>query len=326
MSPRALLLALSLLGCAAPLASAQGIAVWKSGDKDLQSIRVPDGPSEAEARYFDELRLRLGKGREATAIRVPYGATDLAAGGGRLNPRSPVRDLAARGITASVGGVEVTRLRFPSADHAQRFALYGAKTLDSPTLVEVRGRQVVVARGDRLVKPKELEKVRAAAWSVLPHAPGAPSMSGVTLSRSNFAFESRVPNEDLDTFTKGALDEARKSPAPNSLQKEGKAIQIWEGHTSSAEALERGSRVWASGSHAGIDTDPPIRALAESLSRGSDALANPGQKKKVDPSTEGVIGSRPLLPPASAGPSTPLPTPAKQKSKGITGALGKAPR
>jgi hypothetical protein len=269
MTTHSVLLSFALLALSASFASAQGVANWCSGDKGLETLLDPGAPSSEETRYLEELERRLGKRSQAARIRVPYGPSDLAPGAGRRAAKPPTRSLEAEGLLIEVGGLEIRRLNFPTRTHAQLFAIYGAKTLGRPTLVETRGYQVVVARGSRVAEPTELEKIRSAAWSVMPCAPGAPTVVGVTLSRSTHTFQTRVPNQDLDSFVAGALKEARSSPGRHDVVRGQTALQMWKGHTSFVERLEEGSTLWVSGSHMGLEAKPKIRSLAEVLRRGS---------------------------------------------------------
>lgn len=283
-----ILLTLSLVAMLASSASAQGAFVLRSGEKGLETFLADDPLTEAEVRFMDELELRLGKRTQSSAIRVPYGARDLMPGDGRMPHQG--RDVhqrenrrawgtpSAEGVAARFRGLEVRRLRFQSAHEAQLFALYAPKTIGSPTLVEARGRQVVIARGERVADPAELAKIRSAAWSVLPHAPGAPSVAGVTLSRSTWAIETRIPNEGLDSFVAGAIKEAADlPPGPNRVVTSTQATESWKGHSHSVETRARGSSLWVSGGHEGILRSPPIRSLAETLRRGSEALETPAE-------------------------------------------------
>lgn len=266
---RTLLLTTSLLVASAGFATAQGLAVGLSGPKEIKTLSSGDELSKGEQRYLDELAKRLGEASKSGAIQVPYGPSDLSPGSASEQPQ---RTQVAVGVAARVGGLEVKRLRFRSREDAQKFAIYAVNVTGKPTLVEVRGRQLVIVRGERVSKPDELAAIREAAWSTLPKAPGAPSVAGLVLSGGTHSYSTRVPNEHLDDFVKGALEEARREGKPGVVDGE-RATESWPGHSHSVEARERGSELWVHSSFdREVDPSPAIRALHETLERGSEKL------------------------------------------------------
>jgi hypothetical protein len=257
------LVTLAILFLGASAASAQGLAHWRSAKKDLEARRLRSLPSPAEIRYLDELALNLGVADEAGLVGLAYGLEDLAP---RPDPSSGSRARArARGVWAKVGGLEVLRFRFPSEDHAQRFAIYAAETEGHPTLLEVRGKQLVIARGERLRDPDELQRIRRAAWGVLPHAPGAPSVAGLTLSRGEHAYELRIPNADLDQLIDGAFEEEGVDEGHTLTQR-------WRGHASQVARFEDRKTLWVARGRA-AEGSPKIKALAGRLFETSQRLA-----------------------------------------------------
>jgi hypothetical protein len=281
-------LALCLLVFSAPLASAQGIAVFRSAEKEIRTLRVRGIPSPQEAKYLRYLAQALGESSDTSVVQVPYSESDLG-----LRPGSPANlsDQVAKGVAARVGGVDVQRLRFRSADHAQRFAIYAAPTLETPTMVEVRGNQVVIARGERVSKPEDLERIRRAAWGVLHHAPGAPSVAGVVLSMSEFSYESRVRNEDLDAFVDGAIVDAQGRPG--ATIEGGRATVVRERHRSSAER-HSGDLVtlWVAQGR-NIQDPERMQAIGEGMLARSNALAaavEPGEQPATEAPRKGTKG------------------------------------
>ena len=290
------LLTLSILlpGClflGASAASAQGLAHWRSEKKDLEARRVRSLISEAEAGYLENLSLTLGAADESSPVEIAYGAEDLQGAPSQNPPSTALRPGRARGLWSKIGGLEVLRFRFQSAEHAQRFAIYAAETQGHPTLLEVRGKQLVIARGERVADPQDLERIRSAAWAVLPHAPGAPSVAGLTLSRSEHAYELRIPNAELDRLIDGAFAESEAKPGQGDVLEGPVLTQTWSGHASQVARYEDRKTLWVARGKDAQDGDPVIKALAEGMFETSERLA---QDAKENPpvATRSLGGSR----------------------------------
>jgi hypothetical protein len=117
-----------------------------------------------------------------------------------------------REILVEVGKTKIRRARFTTPAAAQAFAskftytpggfprVVGREpTFPGSVLVEARGRQVVIVEGPDLSDGEALARARKAAWDVLPHAPGAPSLlaghsrAGRFMEYSDEVKESRDP-------------------------------------------------------------------------------------------------------------------------------------
>lgn len=273
------LVTLAILFLGAGVASAQGLAHWRSAKKDVEARRVRSILNPSEVAYLDELSLILGAADESGPVELAYGPDALQAQP-RGEPRPVGARLArARGVWTKVGGLEVLRFRFPSEGHAQRFAIYAAETEGHPTLLEVRGKQLVIARGERLRDPAELKRIRSAAWSVLPHAPGAPSVAGLTLSRAEHAYELRIPNADLDSLIDGAFEESEDSPHSGDVNEGHSLAQRWDGHASQVVRYDDRKTLWVASGRA-AQGQPKIKALASELFATSQRLAEAAEEKK----------------------------------------------
>jgi len=282
----------ALLALAAPVASAQGIAHWTSSEKEIRTLRVRGIPSPDESRYLNNLALSLGASSDTAVVQVHYRLSDL--GPGSQAPSNEV--LTANGVAARVGEVNVQRLRFSSADHAQRFAIYAANTKGAPTLVEVRGNRVVIARGQRVADAQDLERIRKAAWDVLPHAPGAPSVAGVLISQTEFSYESRIRNEHLDAPVDTALTTGRERPTSAMTVEGSRVTERYRGFTSSVERLSPDHvTLWAVvGRNSG--PSPRIKILAESMARTSEVLQRAAE---ATPAPQGATARTPARTPAA---------------------------
>lgn len=138
-----LLPALLLLAGALP-ARAQGIA--RAADDEAMSIK------ERVWAQAHEKGLGLGAPR---ARKVRW-----------LDPET--RDPIARGLQLRVPGLDVERVRVRDAASARALARRLAQ--GGADLVEARGREVVLLRGDAVQEPAFARRARAAAWDLLPAA------------------------------------------------------------------------------------------------------------------------------------------------------------
>ena len=296
-----------ILGASA--ASAQGLAHWRSDEKGLEARRVRTLVSETEVAYLDNLTLTLGSADEWSPVEIAYGPDDLQARSER-DPRSAgVKQARARGLWSKIGDLELLRFRFPSQEHAQRFAIYAAETQCAPTLLEVRGKQLVIARGERLRDPEDLQRIRGAAWEVLPHAPGAPSVAGLTLSRRDHAYELRIPNPELDRLVDGAFAEVEAKPSQGDVLEGPVLTQTWSGHASQVARYDDRKTLWVSRGSA-QDGEPAIKALAEGMFQTSERLA---QQAKESPAlaTRSLGKSRGVPQPVAVKPAQSKPAQSK---------------
>ncbi|MBL4848101.1 MAG: hypothetical protein JKY65_21505 [Planctomycetes bacterium] len=128
--------------------------------------------------------------------------------GGRVSDTKVTREQQVRGVEAQIGHTKIQRLRFRTAEAAQEFALHQA-VVRYPTLIEVRGNQVLQIQGRELLDPERATRLRERAWEGLPHAPGAPSLAAVYLGPDEFYLESRISNPDLRRSFERALEGIR---------------------------------------------------------------------------------------------------------------------
>lgn len=290
------LLTLALLALAAPIASAQvGLANWREANDELPVRKLARVPSPAERSYVSTVALSLGATREASLIEVPYGLEDITRS--RRGPEV-VRDFVSRGVMIQGEGVEIQRLRFQSPEHAQQFAVYGVSMSRTPTLVEVRGSQVVIARGERVGRPQDLLKIRAAAWDVLPHAPGAPSLAGVTLSPSTLAYETRVPSPRINDFLDGAMEEDRQRPQSGAELEANRTKQRWDGHVHEVSRVGGLRTLWVAAGEDAVET-PTIQQLSEVVQAGSERLAKQELARQAEASQEAPSQAAPTNPQGS---------------------------
>ena len=294
----------------ASAASAQGLAHWRSGDKGLEARRVRTLVSEAEVAYLDNLTLTLGSADEWSPVELAYGPDDLQATSERDPRLAPVRQARARGLWSKIGDLEVLRLRFQSEEQAQRFAIYAAEVKGAPTLLEVRGKQLVIARGERLRDPQDLVRIRAGAWEILPHAPGAPSVAGLTLSRSEHAYELRIPNAELDQLVDGAFAEAEAKPGQGDVLEGPVLTQTWSGHASQVARYDDRKTLWVSRGSAAQDGEPAIKALAEGMFQTSERLAEQA-KESPAVATRSLARSRGIPQPVAVKPAQTKPAQTK---------------
>ncbi|MBL4846030.1 MAG: hypothetical protein JKY65_10930 [Planctomycetes bacterium] len=264
--------------------------------------------SAAETRYVTSLAEALrgpGAGaealRSASRLKVSYVPSELKGEAGFRSmgigtPKRPAEETRYRyGVSAKVGDVSVERLRFPNAEDAQNYALYVADTNRQPVAIEVRGRQVVTTRGEALEDPVKAAAIRKAAWDVLPHAPGAPTVAATYLSNGDYFLETRIKNEDLDSQIDGGLAAARKQAAKGTSHVQAYGDQVWATMDTFAAHIQRrkdgeGS-VWV--------TLDPARA---------DALARYASDYKRASRKLGPVAVRPTRPARATPPAKPKKT------------------
>ncbi len=123
----------------------------------------------------------------------------------------------ARGIqTVLADKTVVERFLLPNPQAAFRYALDGAGVTPSErgqdALLEVRGRQVVVIRGEGLDDPSRARDAFTAAWSgPLPKPTGPPSATATYLAENEgFVIVTRRSDSVLDQNFNEALDKARE--------------------------------------------------------------------------------------------------------------------
>lgn len=79
------------------------------------------------------------------------------------------RDPLARGLQVRVAGLDIERVRVRDAASARALARRLAQD-GRADLVEARGREVLLLRGDAVQEPTFAKRARAAAWDLLPAA------------------------------------------------------------------------------------------------------------------------------------------------------------
>jgi hypothetical protein len=103
------------------------------------------------------------------------------------------------GIRLDLGDLEVTRLKFDSPEAAQMHVHLIRGELNNPLTAEVRGDQVVVARGPALSDPAVARRVRGSFWEGLP-APDATDATLTHLGPGNYALSTRLTTGPLRRF------------------------------------------------------------------------------------------------------------------------------
>lgn len=181
-------------------AQAQGIAAKSNGDLLLATpARVLGTPTNREIAYGDSIGRALGRSANTDQVRhtYPLTAEPLGARG------------TTRGIRVQAGDVTVDRFRFPSEQAAFDYAMYGAD-LSDPSMVEVRGKQVVVVRGP-VADPERADTLMNAAWAGgLPTPPGAPSASAIFLGNGDQVIHTRQANPEFDEAFDKAVSKAKE--------------------------------------------------------------------------------------------------------------------
>lgn len=292
MTRSALVLTLLSLGIATS-ASAQGLS---QAGEPLRALTNRGVPSQQEYAYADNLALTLGPAQAPPrSIQVPYAEHDLkeASSYERIRARSTNAGptFSAPGVQVEVGGVQIQRLRFVYPRHAEAFAAYAADLSGGPALIDVRGRQVVIARGERLANPAELQRIQRAAWSVLPHARGEPTLVGLTLSPEAAYIRSRVRIRHLSHHVSDVRQEARRGfahyegdmPAPGE-------VRYWYDRTKAP------------------GTSPLIKVLSDTLTEESRRLSRRPSRK-------------PSAPAATQAPAAEAPSANRASQSGIGGAI-----
>jgi hypothetical protein len=248
---------LAILLTLGTLAHAQGVLGGVQGDQSAYAAHATldsGALSSDEERYVQSVSVVLGKGvGKGQRIRMPYTSGDLEPAvhliqlGEPQAPPAPVRT--ARGVRVSVGEASVERLRFRSADEAQRFAIYAADTTRYPHSIEVRGRQMVIVHGDVLRDPARAAKLRDAVWGTLPHAPGTPAVAATFLAPQEFFLETHIKNKELDGQIDRAISASKKKVAEGGERAEGievngDRVNVEMGFKAELERTSEGGYVW----------------------------------------------------------------------------------
>jgi hypothetical protein len=114
------------------------------------------------------------------------------------------------GVRVELDEVEVTRLRFPSDDHAMRYAANVASS-EPPLLVEVRGSQVLELRGDMIYDRRRTLPLREAAWSHLPAPQGEPQALTLFLTDDDYVILAADADSPLGQVVADSFQAARES-------------------------------------------------------------------------------------------------------------------
>lgn len=253
-----------LLGASA--ASAQGLRHDDYGRGGRYEFSLVLGRKSAdEVRYVKNLARSLGAVWYSRRMVGRYYQAHTPPRAAPLEPYPTVR-----GLRVNSRGVKVFRLRFETSEYAQGYAASFARTRFSPTFIEVRGTQLVIARGKRVANPQDLPRIRRAAWALLPHPVGAPSMAGVTLSEDEHAFESRVHNRDLAQTFRIAL---RRQDAKLEDLAQGPLLVESLGVSQHFTASGNRRAYWRSSGNTTEDGELLIKVLAEGLLETSERLA-----------------------------------------------------
>ena len=195
------------------------------------------------------------------------GNTDMGFTSSRIDERR------VRGLRGQSGQTEIQRLRFRSAEEAQAYALNSSNTLEYPTLIEVRGRQVVQIRSPRLLDVEQAARIREGAWLGLPHPEGPPSVAATYLAADEFYVEGQPSNASFNRTLEGAVAAIRnRNPVPMSAD-----ATSGEVRNEDFAAGFDGSSVWYSGDPAKAER---ITAHAERFRADSRALRKPSQSDR----------------------------------------------
>lgn len=178
-----------------------------------------------------------------------------------------------RGVRGQSGDTEILRLRFRTPQEAETYALNRSDTLRYPTMVEVRGNQVVQIHSPKLLDPGYAARLREGAWRGLPHAGGAPTVAATYLSADEFFVEGRTSHPEF----RAALDEAiraihQNTMTPSPTEGEIRTDRLAAGFDRSGDS----ATVWYSGDP---DNAERIAAHAARFQAESRALANRERKK-----------------------------------------------
>jgi hypothetical protein len=176
----------------------------------LEPTGTLQAPSQRERDYVSSVAKALKKrAANSSIVRLRFRDADLRPSATRRGDveRSP-RVFQSHGVRTHVGETEITRLRFPSKQHAERYVLFAASNR-APRLVEVRGTQVVIASGPDLADPKKAAEIREAAWGGLPHVAGPPSVAATFITKDEFFFETRVPSRGKGDPIEEAFEAAK---------------------------------------------------------------------------------------------------------------------
>ena len=192
------------------VAQAQGLVeqatdwTWTESDRPQGSQLIRGLPSPSERSYGQSLAASL-----QTSTRGAQRIGHFFHPGNDANKR-----LVARGVRVRLNdddGTEIERFFLDSEQDAFEYALYGAEFgSGQDVIVEARGRQVVVIRGQRLEDPQRAARILDAAWGGLPAPKSLPSVSATRIDGSGMALVTRRPDPIFDREFQQSFDETRE--------------------------------------------------------------------------------------------------------------------
>jgi hypothetical protein len=127
---------------------------------------------------------------------------------GAMTPQDGQPTYLAQGVKANFGQLEVERIRFRSADEALLYAGRLDPAGDGTEVIEVRGNQVVVMRGEEMADPRFAAAARNVAWQELGSVQGTPDLLAVRQGDS--ATVRSVRRGAYDTAFDQAMEKARE--------------------------------------------------------------------------------------------------------------------
>jgi hypothetical protein len=224
-------------------AQAQGIASYyatsdggsQSESIDLPSRTRPATAGSAEQRYGAALGRELGLPASVQQSQRRYTSESLASpyvsglnrietditdriDDRRSEPAPERQSRTSHSATVEMPGLSVERARFETKEDALNYALHVADLTQHPSLIEVRGNQVLMVQGDRLRDPAATAQVRQAAWNHLPAPAGEPQVMGVFLGDQEFVLTSQSDDHELGEQLRAAMDAARQRTDRDGIQ------------------------------------------------------------------------------------------------------------
>lgn len=232
---------------------------------------APAAPLSArETAYGPGLAQRLGlTGGEVTRLQFPMplsdvttmGMVDTMAPDVPAAPTSPARSEVI-GVRVDLDGVQVDRLRFESAAEAREYMARHTGDGTPPTYSELRGNQVLVAKGAPVRDPEFVKKLRRSAWQGLS-APHKTDAMGVQAD-GDMALSTRQTEGPIwDSINKAVLAARERADNPGiDLQTPDRALVSLNNLRAQVQSDAAGASAWT--------TTNPDRA--EAIARHLEAL------------------------------------------------------
>lgn len=199
-----------------------GVPVARAQDEGLPPPGVPRIALDArEVAYGRALAAKLGapEGRVSpVALRwAPSGGqgtdgmvANLADGTSDPAPVAARPPVEVRGVRVDARGLVVKRLRFPSAADALEYAAFEAHVGSGPTVLQLRGAQLLLVEGQGARDATRARSALAAAWQGLP-APGEVEATYAALGEpGELAFTTTHTSGPLAAAITSVLESARR--------------------------------------------------------------------------------------------------------------------